>query len=288
MQHVVPGVSPYRAAASKGRSAEPLGRILDLGSDAWIVLSVTLGVALFFHLGAAVRTWLIPVELLDWDRRVAEHVGDRLNETYEIEQEKLKPPEPPPPPPPDPEPEKIDMKAMTHDAPPPAAAQAGAVLTAPPNPNDVEDLTNMFVSGNADTYAGGVTQAGGTSKDAVYNRNATKDGVVGGTGNKPVPQGITGPGPDRSRGIQLAGGAEWHCPFPAEADQDQIDDAYATVSVNVGADGRVSGVTVVQDPGHGFGREARACAMRESFLTALDRDGSPIAATKSFRIHFER
>ncbi len=284
MQHVAGGVSPYRAAAHQRPRKEPLGRIFDLGSDAWTVLLVTLGVALFFHLGAVVRTWLIPVELLDWDRRVAEQVGDRLNETYDIEQEKQKPPDPPPP---DPIPEKIDMKAPTHDAPPPAAAQAGAVLTAAPNPNDVEDLTNMFVSGNADTYAGGVTQAGGTSKDAVYARNATKDGVVGGTGNQPMPQAM-GPGPDRSRGIQLSGGAEWHCPFPAESDQDQVDEAFATVSVSVGADGRVGSATIVQDPGHGFGREARACAMRETFLSALDRDGNPIASTKSFRIHFER
>ncbi len=285
MQHAAQ--SPYRAASSKGRDKEPFGRILALNGDAWLVLTVTLGIAVFFHLGAFIRTYLIPVELLDWDRRVAEHVGDRLNETYEIEQEKAKPP-PLPPPPPDPTPEKLDMKAPTHEAAPPPPAQAGAVLTAPPNPDDVEDLTNMFVSGTADTYAGGITTSSGTSKDAVYNQHAKPNGVPGGTGTSNNPQAGANPGPDRSRGIQLANGAEWHCPFPPEADQDQIDDAYSTVTVSVGADGRPSSVSIGQDPGHGFGREARACALRESFLPALDRDGSPIASTKSFRIHFER
>ena len=74
MQHAAP--SPYRAAPSKTGDKEPLGRVFDLNRDAWLVLMVTLGIAVFFHLGAFIRTYLIPVELLDWDRRVAEHVGD--------------------------------------------------------------------------------------------------------------------------------------------------------------------------------------------------------------------
>ena len=53
MQHAAH--SPYRAASSRGGDKEPLGRILDLGSDAWMVLCVTLGVALLFHAGAAGR-----------------------------------------------------------------------------------------------------------------------------------------------------------------------------------------------------------------------------------------
>lgn len=285
MQHAAH--SPYRAASSKGRDKEPLGRILDFNRDAWVVLTVTLGIAVFFHVGAFIRTYLIPVELLDWDRRVAEHVGDRLNETYEIEQEKAKPP-PLPPPAPDPTPEKIDVKAPTHEAAPPPPAQAGALLTAAANPNDVEDLTSMFVSGTADTYAGGVTTTNGTGKDAVYNPNAKPNGVPGGTGTSANPQAAANAGPDRSRGIQLSNGAEWNCPFPPESEQDQIDDAYATVSVTVGIDGRPSTASIVQDPGHGFGREARACALREAFLPALGRDGLPIGSTKSFRIHFER
>jgi protein TonB len=62
-----------------------------------------------------------------------------------------------------------------------------------------------------------------------------------------------------------------------------------TVQVAVGADGRATSVTVVSDPGHGFGREARMCAMRETYTAAADHDGNPIAGqTKAFRIHFER
>ena len=57
----------------------------------------------------------------------------------------------------------------------------------------------------------------------------------------------------------------------------------------MGVDGRPTGVTVLKDPGYGFGRKARECAMRKTFNTALDREGRPVAGkTKPFKIHFER
>jgi protein TonB len=285
---VVNGVSPYRSPPTgRARGGESLRRVLGIGHDAWLVLTVTLGVALLFHVGAGVRAWLIPLELIDWNHRVGFEVADRLNETYEIEQEKLKPPEPPPPPP---EPEKTVERVVAPDQtppPPPMAAQAGQILAAPDKDDEPVDLTNAFVVGTGDGFAGGVTQAGGTSKNAVYGLGAAATGVPGGTGTKPVPQ-LQAAGPDRSRGIQLAGSAEWRCPFPPEADVDQVDDAYVTIQVTVGGNGKASRVNVVQDPGHGFGREARACGLRETYLPALDRDGNPVDATKSFRIHFER
>jgi protein TonB len=174
------------------------------------------------------------------------------------------------------------------EAPAPAAAQAGAVLTKAADPDEPVDLTG-FVNGTAAMYAGGVTEQGGTSTDAVYNRNARKGGVVGGTGtaiNVPPPP---PPGPDRSRPAGLEGASEWKCPWPSEADAEQIDEAYVTVQVTTTADGTAESVNVVNDPGHGFAREARRCAMRERYKTALDHDGNPIrGVTKAFRIHFER
>lgn len=277
------GVSLVRGVSPK----EPLGRVQRIGDDAWLVLTATLGVALLFHIGAAVRAWVIPVELIAWDHRVASEIDARLTETIDIEQEKVKPPEPPPPLP-DPEPVKPTIPVALRDEPPPppVAAEAAKILAANDDPNEPVDLTDSFVTGNGETYAGGVTQAQGTSKTAVTSRNASAQGQPGGTGTNAASQQVATV--DKSRPLTLAGSSDWTCPFPAESDQDQIDDAFVTVSVTVDASGRATSANVLQDPGHGFGREARACAMRQSYAAALDRDGTPVGATKSFRIHFER
>jgi protein TonB len=102
----------------------------------------------------------------------------------------------------------------------------------------------------------------------------------------------TGPasaGPDRSRAASLAGSKEWKCDFPPEADVDQIDQAFVVVQVATRTDGSPDRVSILSDPGHGFGRAARVCAMKEHYDPALDRDGNAIAgSTKSIRIRFER
>ena len=117
------------------------------------------------------------------------------------------------------------------------------------------------------------------------NTAPSPSGVVGGTG--PVAPVVHGP--DRSRGASVSGGSEWHCPFPPEADSAQIDESYVTLQADVRADGTASAVRVVSDPGSGFGREAKRCALGNTYATALDHDGNPIAATtKPFRVHFSR
>jgi len=280
--------SPKARRAPRGR--EPLARVLDLDGKATTTVAVAALLALLFHGTAVARTALVSLDLVRWAQEIDARVALRLAETIDIET--VKPPEPPPPPPPEPEPPKETVKAPPppkDDAPPPpppAAAQAGKVLTQEPDPNEPVDLTNSFVTGNATTYAGGVTQANGTSAAPIYNPNARATGVPGGTG---APQAPPAPVVDRSRPAGLSGSSDWKCPWPSEADSEQIDDAYVMVQVTVGANGRASQVRVLQDPGHGFGREAQRCAMRETFTTALDRDGSSIpGVTKAFRIHFER
>ncbi len=74
-------------------------------------------------------------------------------------------------------------------------------------------------------------------------------------------------GPDRSRTASLGGGGEWSCPFPSEADTAQIDEAYVTLQVDVKPDGTPGTVRVVNDPGNGFGREARRCAMNKHYAS---------------------
>jgi len=289
--HATNGVSlstTPRGRATPGR--EPLARVLDLDGKTATTVAVAGILAIFVHGTAVARTALVSLDLLRWTEDLNARVALRLAETIDVET--LKPPEPPPPPPPEPDPPKEVVKApppAPKDAPPPpppAAAQAGRVLTQEPDPNEPVDLTNSFVQGNATTYAGGVTQAGGTSNTAVYNPNARATGVPGGTG---APQAPPAPVVDRSRAAGLSGSSDWKCPWPSEADSEQIDDAYVMVQVTVGPNGRASQVRVLQDPGHGFGREAQRCAMKETFTTALDRDGNAIAGvTKAFRIHFER
>jgi protein TonB len=249
-------------------------------------------VALLFHGTAAARVALINSELIAWSHTLRQAINDKLAATYDIDVEKPKPPPEPPkeevkeppkeekaPPPPAPK--------AAPPPPPPAAAQAGAVLTQKPDDSPV-DFTNSFVTGNADTYAGGVTQATGTSKVAVRDMNAQAGGVPGGTGTKPAPPGP--PAPDRSRGLSVSN-TQWNCEFPPEADSEQIDQMRVLVEVSVSATGRVTAAHALKDPGYGFARAAVQCALRQgaaTFDVALDHDGNPIAATKSFNVHFDR
>lgn len=213
-------------------------------------------------------------------------------EQFEVDLAEEPPPPPTPPPAPEPEPEAPEPEPppptpppqnqpppppSNEPPPPPAAAEAGKVLTAEPDPNEPVDLTDMgFVSGTGERFAGGVTAAAGTSKVAVRDPRAVPTGVPGGTGSPKAP-----PAPivDRSRAPTLRGGDRWDCGFPAEADMDQIDFAIATIVVTVGPDGRAQSVSVVKDPGHGFGRQARQCALRKAFTPGLDRDGRPVTRT---------
>ncbi len=277
-----PGIS--RAAALMDR--EPLARVLDLGDRASMTILVALLVASVAHGAAAARAAFMSLELARFAALVQDHVAQRVADTYDIDI--IKPPEPPPPPPPEPEPEPAKAAPPpTHvpkDAPPPppAAAQAGAALTKEPDPNEPVDLTNSIVTGPGTSYAGGTTQVGGTSTTPVYNQAARAGGTPGGTGTAPA-------GVDRSRVASLIGDPEWKCPFPPEADTADINQAQVLIEVQVAPDGRPQGVTVLKDPGNGFGREAKRCAMQKLYGAPLDVNGKPVAGkTKPIRVTFNR
>jgi TonB family protein len=77
--------------------------------------------------------------------------------------------------------------------------------------------------------------------------------------------------------------------FPAEANAEGINYAVVTVSVTVGTDGRAKNVSVLQDPGTGFGGAGRQCALRMArFEPGLDSSGNPTSKTISLRITFRR
>lgn len=165
--------------------------------------------------------------------------------------------------------------------PPPAAAEAGKVLEAPA---EVVDIANTIVSGEG-SYRGGTTESGGISKVAVRDGNARASGVPGGTGLRalapPAPKNL-------SRPPMLAGGGRWDCPFPSEADVEDIHSAVVSLRVRVGKSGTVEAVEVTRDPGFGFGREARRCALRKKWQPGLDKNGQATEGVAIVNVRFGR
>lgn len=295
---------PTRFVKANAPGVDPMARILGIERRLSTASIIALLVATALHGTAAARTAMIPVDLLRWSRSVQASIGARLTAEYEVEVEKddaspePEPEEETPPPQTDNTPPSDDNPYdgpdenpyEGDDQPPPDAAQAGAVLTSEPDPDAPLDFTDTFVTGTGDAYAGGTTQRGGTSKTAVRSRQARRGGRTGGTGkgpSKPGPQS----GADRSKPAGLKGSSDWRwCrPWPDEADAEGIDDAVVTIRVFVGANGKPTSAVVLQDPGYGFGKLAKRCAMQQSYTPPLDRGGSPISGkTRPIRIRFER
>jgi protein TonB len=148
--------------------------------------------------------------------------------------------------------------------------------------DDVVDFKDTLVAGNGTHYAGGVTSQSGTSTQAVRDSRARGDGVMGGTGNGSAPS------VDLSRPPALAGGSDWDCPFPFEAEDRGIDQAVVALRVEVAASGDVIAAKVARDPGAGFGREAQRCALRKRWSPGLDRAGKPTSAVAQVNVRFRQ
>ncbi len=288
--------SARRSRALRGPAVDPLAGVLSLGPRIPVAVMVAAAVlAVSVHAGAAVGA--VQAAVLHafgaWARDVKAQVSSRLAQTYEVDMVKPaeKPEEPPPPPPPEEKepPPKLVKEAPKDEPPPapPAAADAAKVLMQEPAKDEPVDLTgNTFLAGNADTAVGGVTQIGGTAKMATNNLAAVATGTPGGTGTAPAPPPVR---VDRSRAAAIVNKANLErCPFPAEADAEQVDEAAVGIEVKVGVDGRAETVSVIQDPGHGFGREARKCALRERYNPALNVEGSPIPGVYRVNFRFSR
>jgi protein TonB len=155
-----------------------------------------------------------------------------------------------------------------------APAQAAQLAAATPAQADFTGLS--FVVGSGATYAGGTTTARGTNRAPV-------DGPVGPNAAGP---GVTAR--NRSRSVSLDEAA-WSCPWPAEADAQQVNEQTVVLRVAVRPDGRAERVDVLSDPGFGFGSAARSCALATRFEPARDPSGQPIAANSPpIRVHFFR
>src|SRR5258706_11010064 len=105
-----------------------------------------------------------------WARDTRSVIHEYFARLYEVEMVNAPPPPPPPQPEEKPEPEvpkpQPSLKAPSRaDEPAPAPAQAGKILAQEADPDAPVDLTGQtFVTGNGETYAGGVTASTATSK----------------------------------------------------------------------------------------------------------------------------
>lgn len=93
---------------------------------------------------------------------------------------------------------------------------------------------------------------------------------------------------DLSRSPTLAGNGQWDCPFPSEAARAGVDSAIVTLRVEVTADSHIESVIVLRDPGDGFGREARRCALSKRWQPGLDREGRAAQRTTVVSVLFQR
>ena len=252
--------------------AEPAGRWRRLALGGAVVLALYGGViALASRLGSS---------LVPWSAEMAARIHNVIAMERAVE---LTPPPPPAAPPPSAPVAEAPHVAVSRSAraahaqparstPPAQAGQLAAVSAEP------ADFTGMaFIVGSGASYAGGVTTSSGTSRKAA----------LAAVGPEPT-VGKSSSVRSRARSVSLDQSA-WNCPWPAEADAEQVNEQTVVLQASVRADGRADRVDVVSDPGFGFGAAARLCALRTRFEPAHDVLGRPIAAqSPPIRVHFFR
>jgi protein TonB len=195
-------------------------------------------------------------------------------------------PEPPPAPdvpvlPQPPEPPKSPSSGQARRVEQPAQPrEAPAVLTQAAEPDAPLDLTDTIVTGLGSSV-GGPSSARGVHGSRPGSRGETTGGGVAGgrTG------GASG---DRSRAATLAGGLAWNCPFPEGADHEGVNHALVTLHLRVDAAGVLRAVSVLQDPGFGFGAAAQRCARLQRFEPARAADGTKTHGEMTVRVRFSR
>lgn len=253
-------------------AGEPEGRVRRLAAGGAVVL------------GVYVTAMLIVRQVGGSGASFAAEMAARIHDAIAAERSvdiKLPPPPPPAPQSQPPAPQAAPAVAREHvravpRQAPAAPAQAGRIAAASDAPLDFTG--SAFVVGSGATYAGGTTTARGTSRTA-----ATGAVAPNGKGDAQVSA------RSRAKPVSLDQ-ASWNCPWPAEADARQVDQETVVIRVAVRADGRVDRVDVLDDPGFGFGRAARECALASrAFGPALDPGGAPVAAlSPPIRVHFSR
>jgi protein TonB len=233
-----------------------------------------LPLAILSSVGVHAAVWFGAWRAGAWARVTA--ADARANAPIEVSVEpSVAPPEPTPIPPP-PEPAwaaglaKRPSLPSTRPTPPRAEAapsSSGATSTEPaPGPSAPVDLTGETpVSASTRSPVGGIGEANGSGARAGQ-RSEHSLGAPSTVGSRLG---------DRSGGVSLEE-RSWVCPWPHEAETQQIDEQTVVIKVVVAPDGMVERAIVLSDPGHGFGPAAIACALRTRFIAARDRDGRSI------------
>jgi protein TonB len=237
---------------------------------------------------AAVATALVGMGSVSSSRELASDTQSLVAfETFEA-------PKPAAPPPPEPTPAVQQpptpriMRARPAEAvPEPAKAPepVAPAVTASAEPSPAQPaMTVAAVDANAPATSSITVPA------SAVGMRASAPGAVSAKAPAAVKGAVTpgALGMDRSRRAGLADSARWDCPFPSEAENEGIERAKAVLRVEIDALGQPQKVIVTDDPGHGFGREARRCAMRRRWMSKLDRTGSPAADAVTVVVNFER
>ncbi len=251
--------------------ADAAGRWRRLGIGVALVLGLYAGVLAFVkHLGSSLGPWGA-----EMDARV--HDAIAMERAVDVT--------PPRPPPVAPEPAAVESPhvaaprtAQARNAPharPAPPAQAGQLAAASQDPLDFAG--SAFIVGSGASYAGGATSSTATNQKPALGTAAPGEIAAAKVTAR-----------SRARPVSLDQ-AGWNCPWPAEADAQQVDEQTVVLRANVRADGRADHVDVLSDPGFGFGSAARLCALGTHFEPARDQSGQPIAAeSPSIRVHFFR
>jgi hypothetical protein len=79
------------------------------------------------------------------------------------------------------------------------------------------------------------------------------------------------------------------CSWPAAADRAGVDFAIVEMRACVSADGAVTGIVVLKDPGFGFAEHVRECFHSARFTPGKDAAGTAVpSGTPRFRVKFAR
>lgn len=285
-----------------------LGPVIDMGnSDMRIGAVVGIACAALIHGFMIFSVFSALHELDDWTRKVRKQTAEFNNAFAEIDMSPVEPKEEKEekkvetPPPPEPEPQPVVDERPPEERPvvQQVAHKPQVENTPPPSTNPYEDDEPPKPSGGGGTRIDfSANGAGGwNGGDGNGNGTGTGNGTGPGSGSgppgtaKPVapPPPQAPPAADLSKPPTLVGSKSWNCPFPPEADAEGKDSAVVQLIVTVGSDGSAEKVSVIADPGSGFGRAARGCALGRRYQAGLDRDGKPTRkATAPITVRFTR
>lgn len=278
-----------RAAPMPAAARSPFERVLHFGESRFglAVLGGCLSIAIGVHLAIGQARVLLAARVsLPAFYKTSEYVD--VQELPKEEPKEEKAPEPPP----EPKAPSAPQDVKPTEEPPPAAAKAGALLTAPDDNPDDKDVPTFVTDPNGQEYGSGVVQKGGTADFGKAGAAASGVPNGGGTG-KPAKGPVAAAAPtivpaaNLSRKPTLSNANACSGYFPSDADDNE---ATVTVSLVVKADGAVSSVSLVsEDPrGQGFGAAAKRCLSAARLAPGLDKSGAAVMSATQIRIHFTR